>query len=160
MTGKIFTTTEKTAWITCPACGKQWEMDVSKYYGISLEKEIRLKAKCQCGHQWGLVLEKRRYPRKKVTLMGSYVFKPRGRALYKGQLEIIDLSLKGLKMILDRDWGINPGDWLDVEFRLDNETRSLINRRVIVKSLSGKKISGAFQDEGALSPALGYYVKQ
>ena len=159
MSGKLFTTIEKTAWITCPACEKQWEMDVSKYFNISLEKEIRLKAKCKCGHQWGLVLEKRRYPRKNVTLMGTYVIKPRGRALYKGQMEIVDLSLKGLKMVLDRDWEIKPGDWLDVEFRLDNESRSLINRRVIVKSLAGKKISGSFQDEGSLSPALAYYLK-
>jgi hypothetical protein len=159
MTGKIYTTKEKTAWISCPACDKQWEMDVSKFFDASLEKEIRLKAKCQCGHQWPLVLEKRRYSRKKVHLLGAYAVKPKGRAPYKGQMEILDLSLKGLKMVLDQDWGIKAGDWMDVAFKLDNQPHTLINRRVIVKSVSGKTISASFQDSCAVNPALGFYVK-
>ena len=159
MTDKIFATQDRKAAIICPECGKQWFKDVSSFYELDLKKEVRLKVNCTCGHTWSVILEKRRYIRKDVTLMGEYAYTPPGRSVYKGLMEIWDLSLKGMKVKLDREWALKQGDWFDVEFTLNDNHRTVIKRRVNVKNASGRTISVGFRDLSTVDPALGFYLK-
>ena len=160
MTNKIYATQDKKAAIICPKCDKKWFKDVSNFYELELNKEVRLKVNCTCGHKWSVILEKRRYTRKNVALMGTYTYMPPGRSVYKGTLEIWDLSLKGMKVKLDRKWDLKIGDWFDVEFTLNDNHRTFIKRKVNVKSISGSSLSVGFRDMSSVDPALGFYLKQ
>ena len=147
---------DKKAKFICTACSRQWEKDVSKFYDI--QKQVKIKVNCKCGNSWTCILEKRRHIRKPVSLLGAYAYTPPGRAAYKGHMEVLDISLKGMKIRLDREWQFKIGDRLEVEFRLDNKAKKLLKRVVIIRNINKRDIGVAFRDASRNDPDIGFYL--
>lgn len=157
MVEKAFLTGMNTAVFACSKCNRQFVKDVSQF--IKIPKEIKLKVKCTCGHSWVSVLEKRIYFRKAVNLSGSYICRSSGKKDVSGNMVVVDISTKGLKIKLKESHIIEMNDLLDVEFRLDNRSRTLIKRTASVKNISGPYIGVAFSDYKHEDPDIGFYLK-
>ena len=152
----VYINQNKQANFICTACRRQWKKDVSKFYNI--QKQIRLKVNCKCGNSWTCVLEKRRHIRKAVSSLGTYTYTPPGRSAYKGNMEVLDISLRGLKIKLDREWQFKIGELMEVAFSLDNKTKKVLKRIVVIKNIDKRNIGVSFRDVNRNDPDIGFYL--
>lgn len=122
--------------LLCPSCRLQWDADVSKFYGI--QNKVVFTARCKCGYSWKCRLEKRHNYRRVVSLPGTYKCLSRDGFSCAGNLEVLDISIKGLKLRLDRERPVNVGELIEVEFQMDDKAQKLRKRQAIVKNINGK----------------------
>jgi hypothetical protein len=158
MTQKVFLSEKNTAKLICIACNRSYEADMSAY--LNYPNTAKIKAKCKCGHTWSVVLEKRRYFRKRVKLAGTYKYHITGKTISEGMMTVLDLSRKGLRMKIHGQHNLKDGDWVEVEFRLDNSIRSLVNRIVNIKNISGEYVGASFREIKQFDPVIGFYMLQ
>ena len=67
---KLFVTEDNKATLFCPVCAKSRSIDASAY--IAIERVVRIRIKCPCGHHYTAQLERRRHFRKMVHFQGTY----------------------------------------------------------------------------------------
>jgi len=128
---------------------------------LNIPSTVRMKVKCKCGHSWSTLIEKRRYFRKNVNLPGTYKYKEYGKEDTYGSMTVIDISRKGLKIRLhDETHPFKDGDWLEVTFRLDNQTKTLLRRMVNVKNVFENYLGLAFSDTKHEDADIGFYLLQ
>lgn len=156
MDEKAYITRDNTAIFACSACNRQHIVDVSKY--LDLPQKSRVKVTCKCGHSWTALLEKRRYFRKEVKFPGKYTVRTKGKQVFEGNLTVVDLSRRGLKVELHDKRKFEVGDWLEVEFRLDNRPRTLVKRMTTVKNIFGLNLGLSFPDHKHEDPDIGFYM--
>ena len=159
MAHKVFVTQDNMAVFECPKCKTSKRVNVSKYKNIN--KEIRMKAKCPCGHSYSVVLERRKHYRKSVNSSGTYTHFLSDNTQDKGMMNVKDLSRSGLKITLNVKRDYKVGDMLLVEFRLDDSKRSLINKEVIIRWINDLTIGGEFSSVNPSDPsdaAIGFYM--
>jgi hypothetical protein len=143
MTEKVYITNQQMATFVCPECSRSKTVNVSEY--TNLDKLIKVKVKCPCGHAYTAILEKRKQYRKKTNLPGTFIHFVDGRPVNRGVMNVEDISATGLKLRLNSTLNCTVGDYLDVEFNLDDRNRALIK-------------SVAFGPAEALDKALGFYL--
>ena len=137
MIKKVFVNKEQIATFSCSECGQAKQMDVSKY--SNQNKEVKLNYKCKCNHSFYVKLERRRYVRKAVDLIGNLI---RGRKRYSVKVE--DLSRYGMKIkLLDR-LTLDTEDKIEVEFTLDDPNRSVVKKEVVIKTVQPKTVGVKF----------------
>ncbi len=159
MTEKIFLTENKTVTTTCPRCGKSKTADASPYCAI--DKPVRLKINCSCGHQYPVFLERRRHYRKAVDLRGSFFHKAYNGIVTQGGMTVKNLSRNGVRLRLDMDQNIRVGDSVFVDFNLDDSARSKIRKEVIARHKRGSIVDAEFASVSEGDPsdrALGFYL--
>lgn len=156
MVEKTYITRDNTAIFACADCNRQHIVDVSKY--LDLPQKTRIKVTCKCGHSWTALLEKRRYYRKEVGFPGKYTFRTSGKPVFEGNMTVVDISRRGLKVKLHDKRNFQTGDWLEVEFRLDNKPRTLIKRMTTIKNVFGLNLGLAFPDHKHEDPDIGFYM--
>lgn len=140
ITTKVFLTDDDIATFICPKCGRTKNQDVSKYKQIT--KAVRIKCKCPCGHSHIVILERRKFKRRKTRIPGEYIW---GKLKKRDKMIIKDLSCIGLRFEQIEVRDIKVGDTLTVEFKLDEtDDSTLIKKEVIVKNVSGRDIGAAF----------------
>jgi len=152
---KVFMNEENKATFVCPECERAKTVDVSKYKDI--KRAVRVKAKCKCGNQYSVLLERRKYYRKETKLPG-YVY---GESDNKGPMTVKDLSRFGIKFELGSKRFLFVGDKVVVEFELDDGHKTLIKKEVKIVSLSGNLIGAEFCNMGNVDLAdrrLGFYL--
>ena len=115
MPEKVFITSKNVVTFTCPKCFKSKTADVSKY--ISHSTEVKIKAKCTCGNTFRVILDRRKFYRKLVTLPGIYICE---KEEIRGPMKVIDLSIGGLKFKVNVKPAFLINDKLLVEFNLDS----------------------------------------
>jgi hypothetical protein len=156
MTNKVYISSQQTATFVCPECSRSKTVNVSKYAHV--DKLIKVNVKCPCGHAYTSILEKRKQYRKETHLSGTYIHFIDGRSANRGLMTVKDISATGMKLKMNVELNCNIGDYLEVEFHLDNRDRTLINKRVIVRNLSGNYIGVEFGPTEAIDKALGFYL--
>ena len=139
MVQKVFISNNNTATFVCPQCGNVSTVNVAKY--AALDKRVTVKGKCICGHHFSVSLEKRRQYRKETNLPGNYYRRLSDGDLDKGIMRVVDISYKGLKLKLNVERPFAIGEMLRVEFHLDDNRRTFIEKQVIVRNV--KKTSWA-----------------
>ena len=177
---RVFLAEEDTANFSCPMCNKYRVMDVSKYKKI--QKAVRLKYKCQCGHSYSVILERRQGGlRKEAELFGEYACIRSGQAVIKGRLIVKDVSISGVRFQIhqtnvnviqhglssatdvkieqksEKDATLQVGDKVITEFRLNDSKRSLIKQEAVVRWISGAYVGAQFTAKKPPS-ALGFYM--
>lgn len=123
--------------IRCPDCDFVKQIQVDKF------KEIKhsLRIKCTCGKDFQVDLNFREGIRKKTELKGLY--RPTaGENRQVRQCAVVDLSLRGLRLKVDADHGLQPGDEIVVKFSLDNKFRTEVERKVGVRNKAGDTFVG------------------
>jgi hypothetical protein len=157
MVEKAYNTGSNTALFACGNCNRQHIVNVTKY--LKIPKEIKLKVKCKCGHEWTVTLEKRRHFRKGVNFSGKFIHRTSGKANYEGKMKVINLSRKGLKIkLFEKVDFVREEDWMEVEFYLDNRPKTFIKRMVQVKNVDGYFIGLSFPDHKHEDPDIGFYL--
>ncbi|MFH0725858.1 MAG: PilZ domain-containing protein [Pseudomonadota bacterium] len=147
---KFFVNNQNLATIRCPKCGVTKTVDATKLKVAS----TRLKITCKCGETFRSEIEFRKYYRKPVKLPGKYIHLTSPK---RGEMIVVDLSMTGLGFKCSSPHGLKPGDRLDVFFKLDNNLRSEIRLKVIVRSVKNLFV-GAERTDTALIQDLGFYL--
>ncbi len=162
---KIFVDKHGSAVFRCPHCGFTRQFNASSYR----DKDSRIKIKCQCGEVVPVLIEFREFFRKQVELFGHGVVLSTltGRSMLhrtreKFPLKIEDLSMNGLRFCLVPDLGKEPDalevdDVLSVQFRLDNRSRDLIERKVVIRNVYGSSYGVSFI-RSEYDKELGFYL--
>ncbi len=158
MVQRVFLSPQNTSKFICNGCNRNYEVDMSKY--VMTPNTVKLRVKCKCGYEWDSILEKRGYYRKKVNLPGTYRYQMTGRKISWGQMYVLDISRTGLKIKIDGDHTLEDGDWIEVEFRLDNSVKTLINRMVNIKNVNGQYLGTSFREAKHFDPVIGFYMLQ
>ena len=157
---KVFVNSDNTATLVCPNCEKTRLVDVSKY--IQRDGHAKLKAKCGCGHNYLVALEKRKYFRKETDLEGTYRYAvsdaANGTSQGQGKLKVVNLSKTGMRLKLESIPRFELGDRITVEFRLDDNNKSLIHRDVYVRNIKDKFIGVEYVSQFSLDSTLGFYL--
>ena len=166
----IYVNSENKATIVCPGCGREKTVDASKFMKRDGPVKIKYKFKCDhcakkdhkngndtMNHTRIVVLERRRFYRKKAQLPGIFV-NNRGK---KGIIVVIDLSRSGLKFRLKSPWPFQLEDKISVEFNLDNPHKTLIKKESVIKKIDDITISVEFASAHTYSEsdkAIGFYL--
>ena len=158
MIQKVFISEQNTAEFICSACNKYHKMDISQY--LEVPDIVKLKVKCKCGYSWTVMLEKRKFFRKKTNLRGKYRYQVTGKQVVEGDMTVLDISRTGLKLKIHGKHNLKDGDWIEVEFRLDNQVQSLINRIVNIKNVSGEYLGVSLKEVKRFDPVIGFYMLQ
>lgn len=149
----------RPASIACPNCGFMSDFPAEQVGELSGPRGV----KCSCDTVFTAFFERRRYFRKAVRIYGRC--KTKGRAEPQPML-VKDLSRGGLCLEilnedlgpLERDLDLNVGDTVMVEFKLDDDKRSLIRGEAEVRSVFGTRVGGEFALLDAQSKKdLGFY---
>lgn len=155
----VFVHSGKPVSIGCPNCGNMSVFPAEQMAAMNGASKVR----CSCGSVFSAFFERRRYFRKTVRIYGKY--KTHVRLEHQPML-VKDLSRGGLCFeVLAEDWGPLDGspnlkiaDTLTVEFRLDNDKRSVIRGEIGVRSLHGTRVGGEFTMlDGQSKKDLGFY---
>ncbi|RLC06081.1 MAG: hypothetical protein DRI57_27075 [Deltaproteobacteria bacterium] len=152
---KIFITDDNTVMFICPKCGK--EKSENALYYKEIEKASRIKRKCECGHSYAVLLERRQFYRKKMNLPGICLFGEDE----KQPMLVRNLSLTGLNFKLEKKQHFTIDDKIFVEFPINDTEKMLIRKLAIVKKITGLIIGAEFCtafSESASDEAIKDYV--
>ena len=137
MITKVFVTSDLTATISCPNCGKSKKQDVSKF--IKDDAQVSLKCKCKCNHAFSLILDRRRSIRKDKFFDGNIIgLNIKGyilRESSKSKIMVKNLSMHGIRITTQEKIPLEEGEKIEIEFQLDDPKKSKILREIIVKRI-------------------------
>ncbi len=153
---KAFANEEGFAVFTCPKCKTAKTADVRQYQ--HLQKAVRARIRCSCGHRFVALLERRMHYRKQVNLSGMYVIKS---GKIEGSITIKDISRTGINFISWSPMDFEVGTRMMVQFRLNDTQRTEIRKEVIIRTVSGAKIGAEFytiDPQNVYDKALGFYM--
>jgi hypothetical protein len=151
---KAHISNSNTATFVCSNCENTSTVDVGKY--VNVEKRVTVKVRCRCGHEFKVVLEKRKKYRKQTNLPGNYTNLDADND--KGVMTVVDISSTGLKLKLNVSRDFNIGETLKVEFSLDDKRHTEIKKNVVVQNISGNYVGVAFASREPDDPAPRYYL--
>jgi hypothetical protein len=151
---KTYVRPDNTAVLNCPYCGRQKVTPVDSFRGY----KHKLKVKCSCSKKFMVILEFRKRVRKKTYLRGTYTNHSQNNS--SGNLVIRDISVGGLQFTSLDAQNLRVDDELTVEFALDDEHRTEINKEVTVRDIRKNSVGCEFErsDEFAFDGPLGNYV--
>lgn len=175
---KVYISSDDTATLTCPHCGKTKVIDTTKYKKREGPIKIQFTFKCrrcycgtkhavgcdgtECknGHKMVALLERRRHYRKKVDLPGKVIDERKNAALIK----VRDISKRGLLLQVVSPKTFEVGERLTVSFELDDPRHTKIEEKIIIRKmlppdLLGVEFAGS---EIVISPsgkAIGAYLR-
>ncbi len=152
----VFISSNNTATFRCPQCGKAKTSDVSRY--AVTDQKITVNCTCTCGHRFRCRLEKRKQYRKGANLPGKFTLLGEDGPADTGLVKVVDISTTGLKLKMTVPRAFPVGAKLLVEFRLDDRKRTPMEKRVIVRNVSGTLVGAAFHPNEPDDPALGFYL--
>ena len=153
---KAFIDSEGKAVIKCPECHEARVVDVKGY--SKLDQFVRFKVTCPCKHSYRVILERREYFRKSVNFRGICLIR---NGVVRVNINVHDLSRKGLRIELLKETRVEVGDKMTVEFRLDDEKKTLIRKDAVVRSIMGLFLGMEFfsiDPHNVYDKALGFYL--
>jgi len=157
MEEKLFITSENTVVFRCPHCQRTKTVGVATLGDLS--RPLRFRLKCPCGQVTSSVIDKRRRFRKETSFPGTYVHYVDGQPRGKGSLTVKDLSVNGMKLMIASGETFTRGDVLRVAFKLDDAKRSLVEKKVVIRSISPPFFGTEFAPTETLDKALGFYLR-
>jgi len=160
MATKVFVNSDNTATLRCPHCQKTRVADVSKY--IKPDASSLLKVRCPCGQSFAVSLEKRKNFRKETCLEGIFNYpadySETSRPEIQGRIQVLDISRTGMRIQLFAKPKFKVGDLINVQFRLDNNQQSLVDRNVYVKNIKGLTLGVEYATRMTMDSVLGFYL--
>jgi hypothetical protein len=158
MTATIQLSESKTVELSCSVCNRRKIVDMVEYLDrFDIKK---LKWNCKCGSTWTANLEKRQYPRKPTGLPGYFVVFQNDKWIDSGDMVVADISSNGLGLKINRKNGLKVGDWLEVDFNLDNKSETFILKMVQVRNIHFPFVGTAFEKSDCQDPDIGFYLKE
>jgi len=148
----------KTASVACKNCNRLKRIDISEIRTLG----TRIKATCVCGNEMFYKVELRREHRKTVNLEGVFIRGPGDRIALKsddwGRILIKNLSRNGIGFKFQGNQDIRVKDRFRVKFALDNTARSVIQKEVVVRSVTDGIVGCQFTSTDTCDVTLGFYL--
>ncbi len=139
----VSVTNDNRVRLICPACNRHWEADADL---VSTKANgVRFTARCDCGHSWNCRIEKRKNFRRAVSLPGSYKYVHQNGVPHTGKLEVLDISIKGMKIQLDRDCQLKVGERVEVVYQMDNAAQKTRQQQIEIRNVNGTVIGAMFE---------------
>jgi hypothetical protein len=151
-TEKVFVKSDNTVNIKCPYCRLVRTVSIEKFKDPNKINKI----KCRCAKIFNVTFEFRKMYRKETELQGTY--RNKSAEDDEGRIVINNLSLGGVGFFVEGAHNIGAGNELLVEFRLDDQQKTLISRKARVKMIKGNYIGAEFLDVAAYDKYLGFYL--
>ncbi len=126
----------------CPKCSTEKTVDVSKYKDT--RKEIKVKGKCPCGKVFTVFLDRRHSDRKPLYLSGMCIRHQRGEEVSRELITIMEMSKTGLKFKLSKAHVFDSSEEITIEFKLDDEEKTLIKKEALIRNINGRQIGCEF----------------
>jgi len=158
MSKKVFISSRNVVTLICPKCSKLKTADVSKF--ISHSTEVKIKVQCSCGNTFRVTLDRRKFYRKATNLPGIFISEKDGA---RGQITVIDLSMGALKFKVNVKPAFSVNDKLLLEFHLDDNFRSLVRERVIVRNIVDLQVGTefvSFDPAGSTEKNIRFYLME
>jgi two-component system, cell cycle response regulator len=92
---------------------------------------------------------------KDVSLGGEFTRLKTGES---GHIRVEKLSLEFIEFRISKSHRIQVNDFLDIHFILDNIKKSLVKRRIIIRSIKGNYIHADFYNPPPYAKKLGFYL--
>ena len=140
MEQKIIIDNLDTARLSCPVCKQTKTLQLSEYKLI--KRHTRIKCKCNCGHTFIAILEKKSGPQQDTVLTGTFI--SRGNIQCSGKMIIKRLNSKGITLKTNIEQKILPGLNLILEFVLDDAKQSIVKKQVRVLARNGRYLTAEF----------------
>ena len=142
----------ETVNLRCPRCGNSHRIST-----VELRSDIYMyKIKCKCGASHYVEFNKRKLPRKKVSLKGTCFTKNK---INDEIIDILDISKKGLRFSVYGRIFMTKGQIINIRFTLDNTERESIECEAIIRWIKDGQVGVEFVN---LSPTmqtrLGFYL--
>jgi hypothetical protein len=153
MIQSVFVNKENKAIFTCPKCTKAKTSDVSTL--VLEKKKLSVRVKCPCGHIYSVILERRKYYRKKTSFPGIFKLEQNPKEYF---ITVTNLSRFGLQFYSSESDKLQVGDRIGVEFRLDDKIRSLIRKKVLIRRMEGNVVGAEFCAPDEYDKVLGFYL--
>jgi hypothetical protein len=145
-----------TAVFTCAKCQRKKTADVSDY--MKQEKNLWFDVECLCGHEYTAVIERRKQYRKETDLSGSFRQFVDGKEACSGAMTVCDLSLNGMKLKVNFGHCFSVGDLLHIKFQLDDDRKSTIRKKIIIRNVNLPFLHTEFDTTDAFDQTLGIYL--
>jgi len=140
--------------IPCPSCGVSKILPAAKFK----DKKHQFIVRCRCEHRFKVRLNFRKHFRKIVKLMGEVMILSPRISAWK-EITVCNLSMNGIRFKIIDGTAVEKGDRLQVRFTLDNKQRSLIEKKVCVRAVSGEGcLRCEFAGSAAEEKELGFYL--
>ncbi|MDJ0809976.1 MAG: PilZ domain-containing protein [Desulfobacterales bacterium] len=156
---RVFISSDNSVTFTCPRCKKMRTVNITDYAG--LDKAVKVRVRCGCGHRYPATIEKRRQFRREVAFPGTYTRLVNGRVMGSGTMVVKDVSRTGLKIRVPDAHRLNSGDTLEVIFHLDDPKKSQIQKEVVIRKIEGVDLGVQFLSLETGNPsdkAIGFYL--
>lgn len=151
---KVHVRDNNTATLICPACGAVKHFAADRYR----HGRHTISVRCRCQQVFSLLLDFRRHYRKQTGLPGTYEILSEG-GVGGGIIHINDISRSGLGFTVSGLHRIEKDQQLQVEFQLNDKKKTVLKRRVLVKSVLHNNIGCQFQDNAEMERALGFFLQ-
>ena len=148
---KLYKNNNNDVMISCPQCHHTKTLSITKFKKLFTP----IKVKCVCQAYFYISIEAREYYRKKVNLQGTY-FDPK----YKNfdYIYIENLSLSGVGFKTNMKCRLRVDDMIEMKFTLDNQKRTEICKKGIVKRVYDRSVGVEFCNMSDYSTELGFYL--
>jgi hypothetical protein len=115
-----------------------------------------IKVKCTCGHAFSVALDYRSYFRKNVKLPGTLHRISSDEAL--SDITITSLSVSGIGFETTSLRHIYINSDFEVEFKLDDNSHTVIRERICIKRISGLTVGAEFTEQDSYNFDLDFYI--
>ena len=149
---RFFVEPDNTVDIKCPYCRTVKRVPLTK---IKDPKKV-FEVKCLCRKVFNVVLEFRKMYRKETELKGRYINQSRDND--EGGIIISNISMNGLGFHIVGAHKIEQNNILKVEFRLDDDQKTFIDREVMVREVQGNFAGVEFVNVDKYDKYLDYYL--
>jgi hypothetical protein len=148
---KVFANAKGMIFLLCPFCGENSEKPAKQF---PIHQQISIS--CSCGKTYEFEIETRNEFRKQTTL-GAIYWKLDSPDKFQ-KATIADLSLNGFCLRTSGEHVLQSNDLIKVNFKLDDNRRTRIDREAIVCWIAGNNIGCQFTATPPYDPKVGFYV--
>jgi hypothetical protein len=152
-TEKVFVDEDFDGIVTCPQCEKRKRANFSAFRG---SRSRMLKVKCTCESYFQISIDFRRSYRKKTDFAGVYTTLSYKKD--KGEMHILNLSANGIGFTTTHASVLSVGDKIRMQFTLDDQKQSHIEKEGVVKNVNGNYVGCEFTDLSQHEKTLGFYL--
>jgi hypothetical protein len=150
---KVFINAKGMIFLLCPFCGENSEQPAKQF---PVHQPVSIS--CSCGKTHEFQIETRKDFRKPTSLEVFYWKLDSPDKFQKATL--VDLSLDGFCLCTSGEQTLQSNDLIRVNFKLDNERRTKIDREARVCWIMGNKIGFQFTVTPPYDPKVGFYIRE
>ncbi|MFH1215127.1 MAG: PilZ domain-containing protein [Pseudomonadota bacterium] len=145
---------DNSVMLCCPFCGVAKSVSLDKFKDVKHVIIVR----CGCNNRFQVHLNFRKNYRKSLTLPGEFMILPSTTEIWRKMI-VCDLSRTGMGFEMIDTVVMNKDVELRVRFNLDNNKRTLIDKKVIARFVGDDGFIGCeFVELNLYEKELGFYL--